>query len=84
MDKRPSTPKPYKLPPLKKNFNGSNFELNKMFKIAEPIIFRNENGNRLSLEFEKKDYYSYSDVIGLLEKMDQLWESGLKEYDYFS
>tara|TARA_Y100000389_G_C17466048_1_gene525638 strand:+ start:79 stop:336 length:258 start_codon:yes stop_codon:yes gene_type:complete len=83
-NKRPSTPMPKKLPPLKTKFKGSSLELNNLTKISEPIIFRNENGNRLSLELEKKEYYSYNEVIELLERLDHLWENDKKNYDYYA
>ena len=80
MYKRPDTPYPTKLPPLKTCFKGSNLNLDKLDIKEDKIIYSNKKGK---IDFQKKLYYSYEEVICLLEKLDKVWDVESK-YDYFS
>ena len=83
--KRPDTPYPPKLPPLKKGFKGSDLDLNGLLKIKEEVIFENKNCSRKSLIFQKKASYNHIEVIELLEKLDSLWEdNNNRNYDYYA
>ena len=76
--KRPSTPIPPKLPPLKEAFKGRRPEL------KDDFIFKNNNNYREPLLFQKKINYTHNDIIELLEKLDNLWLEKRPKYDYIS
>lgn len=73
-----------KLPPLNKNFEGSELDLTKLANNNNTTNFINNKGYRLSLSFDTKLTYSYAEVVELLEKLDRLWEDTTKPPNFIS
>ena len=65
------------LSPIKKDIKlPFNFEKKKNNTILdnENIIIRHNNNWRSDISIEKKDYYSFEEMLALLDKIDNAWE----------
>ena len=67
---RPDTPFPgkKKLPPLENKFNGSDLNLNQYVVLKETHCY---NGKKLGFTFDKKENYTFKEVLELLERYDK-------------